>query len=100
MLKLKVKIRCNGSNENYHWGKGQELILTNNIFNKENGFAFNELDKCWDIIEMEVLEYEKLVEDDNIIYTDNEYMAEPEKRVYNYINNNMSTPASRKYWDK
>ena len=58
MLRLKLELMATEKMTGFD--KGEILELYTNVFDKQNGIAFEPLDKRWKVIKMQIVEYRPL----------------------------------------
>lgn len=60
MLRVFLSLKATNDIPKSGWKKGETLEMTVEVFNKQNGLAYHFLDPNWEILRMEVVDYEPI----------------------------------------
>lgn len=60
MLKVRLKLKAQKDLPHSRYKKGEYCEISSDVFDKRNGIGFYSLDKEWEIVEMEVVEYKPI----------------------------------------
>lgn len=59
VIMLKIKVTLEATEDFDGWQKGNHIVIFSDVFNRQNGLAYHSIDKRWEVVEMELLKYEK-----------------------------------------